>query len=112
MDIKTESNTKHLIAIIDNDSIAAIDMSLKEYKVPSVTIRNLSAETHRALKLRAASAGRSTEAEIRWILNQAVQPQQQVKLGSLLADLGEQSGGVSLEIDRDQTVITQPVSFK
>ena len=33
--------------------------------MPAVTIRNLSEETHRALKLRAAHHGRSTEAEIR-----------------------------------------------
>jgi antitoxin FitA len=34
----------------------------------AVTIRNLSAETHRALKVRAAQHNRSTEAEIRAIL--------------------------------------------
>lgn len=33
--------------------------------MPSVTVRNLSEETHHALKARAAVAGRSTEAEIR-----------------------------------------------
>ena len=40
----------------------------------AVTVRNLSPETHRALKLRAATHARSTEAEIRAILDEAVQP--------------------------------------
>ena len=40
----------------------------------AVTVRNLSPGTHRALKLRAATHGRSTEAEIRAILDEAVQP--------------------------------------
>jgi len=36
----------------------------------SVTVRNLSDETHRALRVRAAMHGHSTEAEIRqfWII--------------------------------------------
>ena len=38
----------------------------------AVTIRNLTDETHRALKQRAAHHGRSTEAEIRAILEDAV----------------------------------------
>ena len=36
--------------------------------MPAVTIRNLSDETHRALKVRAAHHSRSTEAEMRAIL--------------------------------------------
>jgi len=36
--------------------------------MPAITVRNLSEETHRALKVRAAQHGRSTEAEIREIL--------------------------------------------
>lgn len=35
----------------------------------SISMRNLPDETYRALKLRATMAGRSTEAEIRLILN-------------------------------------------
>ncbi|MGA3130673.1 MAG: plasmid stabilization protein [Terracidiphilus sp.] len=45
----------------------------------SVTIRNLSDVTHRALKLRAAHNHRSLEAEIREILNDAVSPARRVK---------------------------------
>ena len=36
----------------------------------SITVRNLPEETHRALRVRAAMAGRSTEAEVRAILEQ------------------------------------------
>ncbi|HWE99158.1 MAG TPA: plasmid stabilization protein [Caulobacteraceae bacterium] len=54
----------------------------------AVTIRNLSDETHRALRVRAARHGRSTEAEIREILDGAVKPSQRVRLGSLLAEIG------------------------
>jgi len=60
--------------------------------VPAVTIRNLSEETHRALKVRAAQHGHSTEAEIRDILEQAVRPTQRLKLGSLLAEIGRNAG--------------------
>jgi plasmid stability protein len=58
----------------------------------AVTIRNLSAETHRALKARAAKHGHSTEAEIRDILDEAVRPPQRPKLGSLLAEIGREAG--------------------
>ena len=51
----------------------------------SVTVRNLPDETHRALRVRAATHGRSTEAEIRAILESAVRPEGRVKLGTLLA---------------------------
>jgi plasmid stability protein len=77
----------------------------------SVTIRNLSDETHRALRVRAASHGRSTEAEIRDILDQATRPPERVKLGSLLAQIGREAGGVEINIERDQTP-TKPVSFE
>lgn len=56
--------------------------------MPAVTIRNLSVETHRALKIRAARHGRSTEAEIRHILEAAARPEARIRLGSLLAEIG------------------------
>ncbi len=56
--------------------------------MPAVTIRNLSEETHRALRVRAAHHGRSTEAEIRDVLEAAVRAAERVKLGSLLAAIG------------------------
>ena len=44
--------------------------------MPAVLVRNISAETHRALKHRARKKGVSTEAEIRSILNNAVGQQE------------------------------------
>lgn len=79
--------------------------------MPAVIVRNLSDETHRALKVRAAQHGRSTEAEIRAILDDAVLPEQRVKLGTLLAEIGRELGGVDLEIERDKTP-TEPISFE
>lgn len=76
----------------------------------SVTVRNLPDETHRALRVRAAMHGRSTEAEIRAILESAVRPSSRVKLGSMLAEIGREVGGVELEIKRDQTP-TEPVDL-
>ena len=56
-----------------------------------LTVRNLSDEVHRALRVRAAMHGRSTEAEVRVILENAVRPEGRVKLGSLLADIGRRT---------------------
>lgn len=77
----------------------------------TVTVRNLPDEIHRAVRLRAAQHGRSTEAEIRLILEAAVKPEQRVKLGSLLAEIGKEVGGVELDIERDKTS-TEPVRFE
>lgn len=71
--------------------------------MPAVTIRNLTEETHRALKLRAAQHGRSTEAELREIIEAAVRPPERVKLGSALARIGQEFGGVELDVTRDPT---------
>lgn len=76
-----------------------------------VTVRNLPAHTHRALKLRAARHGRSTEAEIREILEQAVLPQGRVKVGSALAAFGKKFGGLELDVGRDQSP-SRPASFE
>jgi plasmid stability protein len=56
-----------------------------------LTVRNLSDEIHRALRVRAAQHGQSMEAEVREILEAAISPQGSVKLGSLLADMGRQA---------------------
>lgn len=71
--------------------------------MPAVTIRNLPEETHRALKLRAAGHRRSTEAEIRAILEEAVRPQNRLRIGSALAAFGRKHGGFELEAARDRT---------
>ena len=79
--------------------------------MPAVTVRNLPEETHRALKLRAAQHGRSTEAEIREILEEAVRPKTRIKIGSELAAFGQRFGGLELDITRDQTP-TEPAVFE
>lgn len=55
-----------------------------------LTVRNLPDEVQRALRVRATQHGRSTEAEVRAILEEAVKPQGRMKLGSMLADVGRQ----------------------
>lgn len=77
----------------------------------SITIRNVPEEVHRALRVRAAMNGRSAEAEIRDILERATKPEGRVKLGSLLAQIGQDVGGFDLEIDRDRTP-SPPVSLE
>jgi len=77
----------------------------------SITVRNLPEETHRALRVRAAMAGRSTEAEVRAILESVARPEVRIKLGSLLAEIGQQVGGVELDIERDK-LLTDPMSFE
>jgi len=71
----------------------------------AVTVRNLSEKTHRALKLRAARNGRSTEAEIRLILEETVSPKPRLKIGSELAAFGRRYGGIELNYKRDRKPI-------
>jgi plasmid stability protein len=82
----------------------------------SVTIRNLPEETHRALRVRAAEHGRSTEAEIRDILEKAARPEGRIKLGSLLAAIGREAGLTNKDVEviqqqRDQTP-AEPMPFE
>lgn len=74
----------------------------------AVTIRNLSEATHRALKVRAAQNGRSAEAEMRAILETAISETPRIKLGSELAALGRELGGVDLDVVRDKTPADPP----
>jgi plasmid stability protein len=69
----------------------------------AITVRNIPEETHRALRARAAAHGRSTEAEIRAVLDEAVRPEGRLKLGSAIRAIVEPLGGFDLEIIRDQT---------
>ncbi|MGV1821838.1 plasmid stabilization protein [Agrobacterium tumefaciens] len=82
----------------------------------AVTIRNLSEETHRALRVRAAHHGRSTEAEIRAIIEAAVRPPERIQLGSLLAAIGRDaelsnSDVEALQKSRDKTP-SKPMTFE
>ena len=76
--------------------------------MPAVTIRNLSPETHRALKRRARLHGSSTEGEIRLILEEAVRPR--VKIGSELVEFGRRTLGNDLNLVRDSRP-TEPAVF-
>lgn len=81
-----------------------------------LTVRNLSDEVHRALRVRAALHGHSMEAEVREILEAAVTPEGRVKLGSLLADIGKQAKLTDNEFAvfeqvRDKTP-AKPVNFE
>ena len=81
-----------------------------------LTVRNLPAEVHRALRVRAARHGNSMEAEVREILEAAVAPEGRVKLGSLLADIGRRAKLTDEEFEvfeqvRDKSS-TRPVSFE
>ncbi|MCW8308878.1 Arc family DNA-binding protein [Acidiphilium sp. PA] len=82
----------------------------------ALTIRNLPAETHRALRVRAAEHGRSTEAEIRDILEKAARPEGRIRLGSLLAAIGREAGLTNEDVEsirqnRDQTPAA-PMTFE
>jgi len=71
--------------------------------MPAIVVRKISAETHRALRVRARQHGRSTEAEVRAIIEGAVRPAKRVRLGSSLAALAKPLGGLDLKIRRDKT---------
>lgn len=77
----------------------------------AIVVRNLPGETHRALKQRAAKNGRSTEAEIRSILENAVRPTDRLRIGSALAAFGEELDGAELEFRRDPSPV-DPASFE
>lgn len=79
----------------------------------AVTIRNLSDEAHRALKLRAAQHNRSTEAEMRAILESAVRPAQRLRLGTALAEMSRKIGLTNADVEaldqaRDRTPAEPP----
>ncbi len=63
----------------------------------NVNVRNLPDAVHRAIRIQAARHGRSTEAEIRSILERAARPEARVKLGSLLASIAREAGGLTDE---------------
>ena len=81
-----------------------------------LTVRNLPDEVHRALRVRAAQHGRSTEAEVREILAAAVKPQARLALGDALAALGRKVGLSKADLgifDRDgDKRPAEPLSFE
>ncbi len=76
----------------------------------SLNVRNLPDATHQALRIQAARHGRSMEAEVRAILNQALNKQNVPGLGSMLATIGRDFQGVDLDTQRDTAPI-EPATF-
>lgn len=77
----------------------------------AVTIRNIPVETHRAIKAQAKAKGRSAEAEMRSILDEAVRPHDRVGLGTAIHEIAMKYGGFELDIQRDQTP-AEPAIFE
>ena len=74
--------------------------------MPGLTVRKLSEETHRALRMRATLHGRSTEAEVRSILEEAVKPASRLKIGSEIHRIACEIGGMDeLELSRQRSEI-------
>ena len=63
-----------------------------------LTVRNVPDEVHRALRLRAAEHGRSTEAEVREILERAVKPVQRVRMGGAMAAIARDAGVTDADV--------------
>jgi plasmid stability protein len=81
-----------------------------------LTVRNLPDDVHRALRVRAALHGHSTEAEVREILANAVKPETRVRLGDALAALGRTIGLSNKDVEvlervRDRTP-AKPLKFE
>ncbi|ABE40363.1 FitA-like ribbon-helix-helix domain-containing protein [Rhodopseudomonas pseudopalustris] len=70
----------------------------------AVTIRNLSEEAHRALKVRAAQHNRSAEAEMRAILEAAVRPEGRLLLGTTLREIGQKYDITNADIEAIEQV--------
>jgi plasmid stability protein len=64
-----------------------------------LTVRNLPDKVHRALGVRAAQHGHSTAAEVRAILTLAVMPENRVKMGDALAEVGRKVGLTSKAVE-------------
>ncbi len=77
----------------------------------TLNVRNVPEHTHRAIRMLAAEHGRSMEAEVRAILELAIQPKEPVRLGSMLAKIGQDFGGVDLDLSRDPAA-AEPAPFE
>jgi plasmid stability protein len=73
----------------------------------AVTIRNLPEEVHRALKVRAAQHDRSTEAEMRAILEAAVRLEGRVHLGTALSEASRELGLTNADIEALESSLEQ-----
>jgi plasmid stability protein len=82
----------------------------------AVTIRNLSEEVHRALKIRAAQHNRSAEAEMRAILEAAVRPEGRLLLGTALSVMSRKIGLTNADVEAlersRETQPAEPIRFE
>jgi antitoxin FitA len=75
----------------------------------AVTIRNLSDEAHRALKVRAAQHNRSAEAEMRAILEDAARPEGRLRLGTAIWEISRKFDLTDADIEAlEQSRDTNP----
>ncbi|MDR1020285.1 MAG: Arc family DNA-binding protein [Synergistaceae bacterium] len=81
-----------------------------------LTVRNIPDEVHSALRVRAATNGRSMEAEVRDILKNALKPGQRLQMGNAIAELGSRLGltkddFAAFELARNDTP-AEPMNFE
>lgn len=69
----------------------------------TMTVRNLSDDVHRRIRIFAAERGISVEAATRFLLDEATKPKE--KLGDAVSSYAREKGAVSLEIERDKTPV-------
>jgi plasmid stability protein len=81
-----------------------------------LTVRNIPDDVHRALRVRAAQHGRSTEAEVREILRAAVKPEPDLRMGQALAALGRKVGLTNADLESmrslRETTPAEPLRFE
>jgi antitoxin FitA len=87
-----------------------------ENAIMAVTVRNLSDEAHRALKIRAAQNNRSAEAEMRAILEAALHPEGRLRLGTALSEVSREMGLTNADIEAIERVRdnrpAEPIDFE
>ena len=80
-----------------------------------LTVRNVPDDVHRALRVRAAQHGRSTEAEVREILATVVKSENRVLVGDALAAIGRDIGLTNEDFAVLESVVDKtpanPLSF-
>jgi antitoxin FitA len=89
--------------------VLSFSVYIESKNVSTLTIRKLPEDVHQALKVRAEQAGRSTEAEVRLIIEAAVMPA--VNFADAMQAIGQSFGGVELEAPRKRGSI-RSMSFE
>ena len=76
-----------------------------------MSIRNIPDEVYNALKARALSNERSTEAEVRFILKETLLPENRPNLAEVFAEFRRRTGGINLGDIRSKE-IAEPMVFE